>query len=314
MRFLVTGAHGQIGKGLIPSLIKKYGKANVVATDISDKSEIKDCNYSKLDVRDKDGFEAVVKNNSINYIVHLAGIISALGEKNPVLAREVNIDSVFTSFELARKYKTKVFIPSTIAVYGGDYNRVRVSPDMKTSPATLYGVSKILMENLGDYYKAKYDVDFRCVRYTAVVSPFEYAYNGSGYYATEIFFKAVQEGKYSINVNKDRVLPLCHLDDIVEGTIKVLEADRSKLTRNVYNINGLNFSANDLVAEIKKYVPKFEAIYEPKVQDAITATWPESTDDSAARKDWNWAPKYDSIPVLVKSMLENARSGQKQNL
>lgn len=308
MKFLVTGAHGQIGKGLIPSLIKKYGKASVLATDISEKSEIKDCLYSKLDVRDKNGFDALVKDNKINYIVHLAGIISALGEKNPVLAREVNIDSVFTSFELARKYKTKVFIPSTIAVYGGEYNKARVSPDLKTSPTTLYGVSKILMENLGDYYRSKYDVDFRCLRYTAVVSPFEYAYNGSAYYATEIFFKAVQEGKYSINVNKDRILPLCHLDDIVNGTIKVLEADRNNLTRNVYNINGLNFSANDLVNEIRKYIPKFEAIYEPKIQDTITATWPESTDDSASRKDWGWAPEYESVPVLVKTMIENAKA------
>jgi threonine 3-dehydrogenase len=309
-KFLITGANGQIGKGLIPSLIQKHGLSSVIATDVSDSCSIQNCNYEQLDVRNKEKYEYLVKHNNVNYVLHLAGIISALGERNPQLAKEVNIDSVFTTFELAKKYSLQLFIPSTIAVYGGDYNRFNVSPDLKPVPSTLYGCTKILMENLGYYYKTNFGLDFRCIRYTGVVSPFEYAYNGSAYYATEIFYKAVREGKYSINLSKDRRIPLCHLDDIITGTIKYIEAPKERLNRTVYNIHGLDFTPEEIVNEIKKHLTKFEAVYEPKIQDTIAATWPSSLNDIEARSDWGWNPDYSSIDKLVRDMLEVVKKAE----
>lgn len=308
-KFLITGSNGQIGKGLIPSLIKKYGANSLIATDITSKCDI-DCNYEQLDIRQKDKFEHLIKHNNITYILHLAGIISALGEKNPQLAKEVNIDAVFSTFDLACKYNLNLFIPSTIAVYGGDYNKFNVSPDLKPNPSTIYGVSKILMENLGNYYRAKNNLDFRCIRYTAVVSPFEYAYNGSGYYATEIFFKAVREGKYDINLSKNRRIPLCHLDDIIDGTIKFIEAPKEKLTRSVYNIQGLDFTPEEIVSEIQKHIPHFKAEYKPQIQDTIAATWPANLDDSAAKADWDWKPKYSKLSRLVEDMINVAKQSK----
>jgi len=306
-KFLITGANGQIGKGLIPELIKRVGRDNIIATDISERTEDTSYNYIKLDVRDSLSFEDIVKKNDITYILHLAGIICALAERNPSKAKEINVDSVFTCFELANKYKTRLFIPSTIAVYGGKYNQTLSNLNEKTNPITLYGVTKLFMENLGMYHRQKHGLDFRSIRYTGVVSPYEYAYNGSVYYATEIFFKAVKDRSYSINVNKNKRLPFTHMKDIVNGTIKLIETPADRLTNCCYNIQGLDFTADELCSEIKKHVFDFKEEYQPMIQEYITNTWPDRVDDSNSRKEWGWNPEYDTIEKLVKDMVDVAR-------
>lgn len=308
-KFLVTGSHGQIGKGLIPKLLNKFGKNSVIGTDMKQKCEIPNCNYVTLDVRDKTKFEEIVKAEKVNYIVHLAGIISVLAEKNPILAREVNVDSVFTSLDLSVKYNTKLFIPSTVMVYAGDeIDRQSVTLKTVPEPRTFYGVCKVFMENLGVYYTNKHNIDFRCLRYSAVVSPYEYDYNGTFFYATEIFFKAVREKFYAVNMLPQRTVPFSHLEDIIDGTIQILDAEKSKLTKNVYNIAGLSFSPEDLVREIKKHIPNFKVEYQQKINDLLASKTPHYMDDSDSRKDFGWNPKYDKIEKIVKDMIEIANN------
>lgn len=307
-KFLVTGAHGQIGKGLIPKLISKFGSNSVVSTDVKPTSDISGCNYVQLDVRDKVKFDEIVKSEGINYIVHLAGILSVLAEKKPILAKEVNVDSVFTSLDLAVKYNTKIFIPSTVIVYAGDQvNRPYVNLDTIPEPRLLYGICKVFMEGLGNYYSNKHNLDFRCLRYSGVVSPFEYEYNGTVYYATEMFFKAVREKAYSVVLSPERKVPMSHLDDIIEGTIQILEAEKSKLTRRVYNIAGLSFSPQELANEIKKHIPDFKVEYKPQQHDYIAARMPHVMDDKESRTDFGWNPRYNNLEILVKEMLDIAR-------
>lgn len=308
-KFLITGSHGQIGMGLIPKLLKKYGKESLIATDVKDSTTLKDCNYLQLDVRDKQKFENIVKNENINYIVHLAGIISVLAEKNPQLAKEVNVDSVFTSLDLAAKYNTKIFIPSTILTFAGEKINVKhVSQKTVPEPRFLYGICKVFMENMGIYYSQKHGIDFRCIRYPVVVSPFEYAYNGTGFYATEIFFKAVREKYYSINMNKDRTMPFCHLDDVIDATMQILDVNQNKLTRKIYNLMGLSFSPEDLVNEITKNIKEFKVDYEPKVNDNIAARCPHTIEDISSRTDFGFQPKYNNLEILVKDMINIAKS------
>lgn len=308
LKFLITGANGQIGKGLIPKLTEKYGLNTVIATDIGPKSCIPNCNYETLDVTNKENFEYLIKANNINCLIHLAVVMSALGEKNVFTTKQVNVDSVLSSFELSNKYNLKLFIPSSIAVYGGIYDKSNVSVSINPKPTTFYGVSKVLMENLGNYYKNRYGLDFRCLRYTGVISPYEFNYNSSSYYATEIFFKAVKEKKYTININKERRLPFCHLDDIVNGTIKFLEAPREKISKGIYNIEGLNFTPNEIVKEIKKIIPEFKESYDIKEQDRITSDWPQSLSYLEACSDWDWNPNYKNIDILVRDMINEVRN------
>lgn len=307
-KFLVTGAHGQIGKGLIPKLVEKFGKDSVISTDVKPKSDIPNCNYIPLDVRDKNKFEEIVKQENVNYIVHLAGILSVLAEKNPVLAKEVNVDSVFTGLDLAAKYDAKIFIPSTVIVYAGDQiDRTHVTLQTTPEPRLLYGICKVFMENLGIYYSNKHKIDFRCLRYSGVVSPFEYDYNGTVYYATEIFFKAIREKYYSSVLSANRKVPFSHLDDVINGTIQILEADKMSLSKNVYNIAGLSFSPEEIANEIKKHIPDFKIEFNPQSHDYIAARMPHYMDDSDSRKDFGWDPKYNNLEILVKEMLEIAK-------
>ena len=311
-KFLITGSSGQIGKGLIPQIIKKFGKENVLVTDIKDKNDITDCNYMQLDVRDKERYEHLIKSEKINYIVHLAGILSVLAEKNPKLAKEVNFDSVFTTLDLSVKYNTKLFIPSTILTFVGDKPSVpKVNLNDIPEPRIFYGIGKVFMENLAAYYVNKYNLDFRCIRYPVVVSPFEYEYNGTAYYATQIFFEAVRNKYYEMPLSANRKLPFAHLNDLVDGTLKILSADKEKLKKRVYFMQGLSFSPEEISNEIKKHIPEFTFTYKPTLADNIASKCPFSVDDLDSRRDFGFDPKYQSLDHLVRDMIEIAKVTKK---
>lgn len=312
-KFLITGVKGQIGKGLLPKLIETYGVNNIVATDVSDKSDLgKDVNqqqlkYIKLDVTDRESLEYVVKNESITNVIHLAGILSALAERDPELAKKVNIDSVHYIFRLAIKYNLSIFIPSTIGVFGPDTEKENVPIFGLRNPIGFYGVSKVLMENLGNYYKNFYNIDFRSIRYVGVVSPHEYAYNGSTDYASEIFFKAKREQKFAICLSENRRLPMAYIDDVINGTLQLLDAPKENLKYSTYNMHACHFNPKECVEVVKKYYPNFQYEYKPDIRDQISKNWPYHYDDLASRSDWGWNPKYDSIEKIAEIMYNKTK-------
>lgn len=197
-----------------------------------------------------------------------------------------------------------MFIPSTIGVFGPDTPKTNVPILGIRNPIGFYGVSKLFMENLGNYYKTFYNLDFRSVRYIGVMSPQEFAYNGSTDYATEIFFKAKRKEEYNICLSADRRLPMAYIDDILDGTLQLIEAPKDHITCGTYNMNCCDFTPEEMYNEVRKYYPEFKVNYKPDIRDTISKTWPFNYDDSASRKDWGWNPKYNSVEKLAKVMFE----------
>mmetsp|Transcript_11510 Transcript_11510/g.11493 ORF Transcript_11510/g.11493 Transcript_11510/m.11493 type:complete len:193 (-) Transcript_11510:304-882(-) len=185
------------------------------------------CEQATLDVVDYEKYSALVKKHKITYIVHLAAILSALGEKRPDLARTVNTDGCINALNIARDNNCRIYVPSTIAVFGGDkFPKVMTPDDTILAPTTMYGVTKVFNENLGNYYHMKYNVDFRSIRYPGIISSAKYAFNGTTDYSTEIFFHGLERGKYSCFLEKDTYLPMMYIDDCVDLTVKFLKADQ----------------------------------------------------------------------------------------
>jgi nucleoside-diphosphate-sugar epimerase len=309
-KIMVTGSAGQIGSELVPVLRKKYGVNNVVALahETEPIDEVKQGPLVYLDARDKEELEKVIKQYDINIIYHLAGILSASGEKDPNSAWDVNMNSLKNVLDLAVKYKMKrVFWPSSIAAFGPTTPRVNTPQKTILEPTTMYGISKVAGEGMCNYYHVKYGLDVRSLRYPGLISYKVEPGGGTTDYAVGIFYGAIKENKYICFVNKDTVLPMMYMDDAIEGTIKLMEADKEKIkVRTSYNHTALSFSAKELAEEIKKHMPGFTCSYEPDSRQEIADSWPQSIDDSAAREDWGWKPKF-LLDIMVEIMLEKLK-------
>ena len=201
----------------------------------------------------------------------------------------------------------RVFIPSTIAVFGPDVPKKNVPNSIPLNPTTIYGVTKVFMENMGNYYKYKHNVDFRSIRYPGVVSPYEYESHGTTDYASEIFFSAGKNKDYKICLSPEVVLPMAYLDDVINGTVDLMLADEKQLSTRVYNIQGLSFSCEELASEMKKHWTTFNYKYEPDFRDAIAKNWPHSLEDGLAQKDWKWNPQCKNIPQLIEIMKKSMK-------
>ncbi len=307
-KILVTGATGQIGSELVLELRKKYGGENVVAVGHSRKPSDKLFSsgpYESIDVSDKTSIEKAVKKHSVDTIYHLAALLSATGEQNPQLAWAVNMNSLYHVLEIAREQKlAKIFWPSSIAVFGPTAPRSNTPQDTILIPGTMYGVTKVAGELLCNYYFMKYAVDVRSVRYPGIISSETPPGGGTTDYAVAIFYEAIKNKKYRCFVREDTVLPMMHMPDCLKATIDLMEADSSKIKcRTSYNIAGMSFSAGQLTAEIRKHIPDFRCAYKPDFRQKIADSWPMSLDDTAARKEWGWKPKYD-LPSMTRDMIE----------
>lgn len=307
-KILVTGATGQIGSELVLELRKKYGGENVVAVGHSRKPSDKLFSsgpYESIDVSDKTSIEKAVKKHSVDTIYHLAALLSATGEQNPQLAWTVNMNSLYHVLEIAREQKlAKIFWPSSIAVFGPTAPRSNTPQDTILIPGTMYGVTKVAGELLCNYYFMKYAVDVRSVRYPGIISSETPPGGGTTDYAVEIFYEAIKNKKYACFVREDTVLPMMYMADCLKATIDLMEADSSKIKcRTSYNVAGMSFSAGQLTAEIRKHIPDFRCAYKPDFRQKIADSWPMSLDDTAARKEWGWKPKYD-LPSMTRDMIE----------
>ena len=310
-RILVTGASGQIGSELTPKLRERHGSVNVVASDIREPSEafISQGPYEILDVTEKERLKRVVREHEIDTIFHLAAILSATGERNPQLAWHVNILGLHNVLEVARELGlVRVFHPSSIAVFGPETPKDFTPQETVLRPKTVYGITKVTGELLGDYYFNKYGVDVRGVRFPGVISSIAPPGGGTTDYAVEIFYEAVKNGRYTCFVEERTVLPMMYMPDCLKATLNIMDADLSRLKHHTdFNVAGVSFSVGELASEIRKHIPDFEVSYAPDYRQEIADTWPNSIDDSVAREEWDWAPQYD-LESMTLDMLDCLRS------
>jgi len=310
-KIMVTGAAGQIGSELILILREKYGDENVLATDIIKKDDAE--LFESVDVTKKESIESVIKKYGIDTIYHLAAILSAKGEENPVLAWDVNINGTYNILEIAREYKIKrIFIPSSIAAFGPETPRDNTPQETILRPKTMYGLTKVAGELLGDYYVQKFNIDVRGCRFPGIISHKTLPGGGTTDYAVEIFYAAIKNKKYTCFVREDTVLPMMYMPDCLKAAVDLMEADFSHLKHHTdFNLSAMSFSARELVEEIKKHIPEFACEYKPDFRQKIADSWPKSIDDSFARKEWGWKPEYD-LAGMVEDMLQALSKRQKE--
>lgn len=304
---LIIGANGQLGSVLEDELQKLYGKENVIASDINSNSRFNGI-FELLDATDYDAIETIVRKYSITQIYHLAAILSANGEKNPLRTWDLNMKMLLNVFEVARLNNVeKVFFPSSIAVFGDAVERDNTPQSSYLNPATVYGMSKAAGENWAQYYFLKYGLDIRSIRYPGVIGHQSLPGGGTTDYAVEIYHNAVKNEDFTCFLKDDTVLPMIFMDDAIRATIELMEAPKEKIKlRTSYNIASMSFSPKEITAAIKKTYPDFKVDYKPDFRQSIAESWPKSIDDSTARSDWNWQPKFD-LKSMTTVMLEKLK-------
>jgi nucleoside-diphosphate-sugar epimerase len=306
-RILVTGAVGQVGNDLVPALRARFGAENVVAAGhrtAPNDALRRGGPFERIDVTDKAALRDAIAHHRIDTVCHLATLLSASGEERPDTAWTVNLLSLKHVLDLGVELGLRqVFWPSSIAVFGPTTPRAATPQRTVLEPTTMYGVTKLAGENLCNYYFRRHGLDVRSIRYPGLVSYRAFSGGGTTDYSVEMFLEAKRHGRYTCFVRADTRLPLLYIDDAIEGTIQLMEADGARLTvRTSYNMAGLTFSAGELAAEIARHVPGFACDYAPDARQAIADSWPQTVDDSVARRDWDWAPKV-GLPTLARIML-----------
>ncbi len=302
---LLIGANGQIGSVLSRSLQQKYGKDCLIASDINP-SKQEDLLFEQFDVLDRSKLDSIIQKHKITQIYHLAAILSAKGESNPLRSWNLNMNSLFNVLEAAKSNDVeKVFFPSSIAVFGLKTSGLPTMQDALPDPATVYGISKNAGELWCQYYHQKYGMDIRSLRYPGVIGHQSNAGGGTTDYAVEIFHEAIVNSEYTSFLNPNTRLPMIYMDDAIRATLELMEAPKEKIhIRTSYNISGLSFTPAELAREIQKHLPDFHMKYEADFRQEIADGWPKIIDDFEANQDWNWKAKWD-LTDMVNDMLEN---------
>jgi nucleoside-diphosphate-sugar epimerase len=307
-KILVIGASGQIGVELTLALRKIYGNNNVIASDLREENPLLHGTgpYVSLDVMNKEMLHVQVIRQGITQIYLLAAILSATGEKNPHLAWNLNMQSLLNVLDIAKEEKLhKVYWPSSIAVFGPTSPKDKCPQHTVIEPTTVYGISKFAGEFWCNYYFSRFGVDVRSLRYPGLISYKSLPGGGTTDYAVEIFHAAREEGKYECFLKEDTFLPMMYMPDAIEATIRLMEADASQISiRTSYNVSAMSFSPKQLTEAIKSRIHSFSTSYSPDYRQAIADSWPQSIDDSIARRDWGWKEEY-SLERMVEDMLVN---------
>ncbi len=309
-KILVIGAAGQIGSELVMALRKTYGDSNVYATDIKDApADIKKSGpFQLLDVMDDKRLIHFVIRYKITQIYHLAAVLSGNAERLPLQAWDINMRSLLNILDLAREVGVKkIFWPSSIAVFGKTTPKENTPQLTIMEPNTVYGISKLAGERWCEYYVNRYGLDIRSIRYPGLISYKTEAGGGTTDYAVEIFYDAIESGKYECFLKPDTSLPMMFMPDAIRATIELMEAPANGLSvHSSYNLSGISFDPAMIADEIKKSVPKFQISYKPDFRQAIADSWPKSIDDSVAREDWGWKHEYD-LAKMTKIMLKEVK-------
>ncbi|HMQ07292.1 MAG TPA: NAD-dependent epimerase/dehydratase family protein [Saprospiraceae bacterium] len=306
-KILVTGANGQIGKVLTQSLRMEYGTDRVIASDIVKSAEDNDP-YVFLDILNETRLYEIIEDHAITQIYHLAAILSASGEWNPVKTWNINLNGLLTILKLAKeKNIEKVFFPSTIAVFGHTTPRMDTQQHVPMTPETVYGISKVAGELWCNYYHLKYGIDVRSLRYPGIIGYQSIPHGGTTDYAVEIFHEMLKGNTYTCFLKEDTRLPMMYIPDAISATIQLMQAPSSQITvRTSYNLAAMSFTPKEIFEEIKKHLPQATIRYKPDFRQEIAAAWTESIDDSRARSDWNWNHAYD-LPRMTEDMIINIK-------
>ncbi|MEY3507280.1 MAG: hypothetical protein RIR44_512 [Bacteroidota bacterium] len=310
-KILVIGAGGQLGTELTKALAEKFGNENIIATDFQEavKEKFNYCGFETLNVMDKAALASIVETHSVTQIYHLAAILSAAGEKNPLQAWDLNMVGLLNVLEIAKTHTIeKVFWPSSIAVFGPNTIQEQTPQQIFKDPNTVYGISKLAGEHWCEYYYNTYGVDVRSIRYPGLIGYKSLPGGGTTDYAVDIYHKAALSEKFTCFLDKDTYLPMMYMDDAINATLQLMDADKESLSiRTSYNISGMSFSPKEIYESILAFYPNFEIEYQPDFRQQIANSWPNSIDDSVARKDWNWKPAYDltnMTATIVKNLPE----------
>lgn len=307
-KILVIGAGGQLGTELTKALADQFGKDKVIATDFQEavSNKFDYCAFQTLNVMDKDSLASIVKNEGVTQIYHLAAILSALGEKNPVQAWDLNMGGLLNVLEVARDYKIeKVFWPSSIAVFGPNSDKDQTPQKAFKDPNTVYGISKLAGEHWCEYYFNKYGVDVRSLRYPGLIGYKSLPGGGTTDYAVDIYHKAVHGEKFTCFLSEHTYLPMMYMDDAIHATLQLMSATKENIKiRTSYNLSGMSFSPAEIHQSLLAHFPDFKIEYQPDFRQQIADSWPNSIDDSNATKDWNWQPKFD-LKAMTETIVKN---------
>lgn len=310
-KILVTGALGQIGTELVVKMRDIYGADNVIATNRGrDEGHklVQEGIFEELDVTDGNRVFEVAKKYQVDTIIHMAALLSATAENNPLLAWNVNMGGLMNTLETSRELNCKFFTPSSIGAFGPTSPKDQTPQVTIQRPTTMYGVSKVSGELLCDYYFYKFGVDTRGVRFPGLISYTQAPGGGTTDYAVHIYYEALRHKKYTSYIAKGTHMDMMYMPDAINAIIDLMEADPGKLkNRNAYNVTAMSFEPEEIAAEIRKHIPEFEMNYDvDPMRQAIADSWPNSIDPSAAIEEWGFKTEYD-LGKMTTDMLEQLK-------
>ncbi|GGH86802.1 nucleoside-diphosphate-sugar epimerase [Pullulanibacillus pueri] len=305
-KILITGALGQIGSELTMALRKQYGEDHVIATDVRkpENAMTQTGVFEKLDVTNLQEIYEMAKRHQVDTIIHLAALLSATAEKKPLAAWDLNMGGLVNALEVARELNCQFFTPSSIGAFGPSTPKDNTPQDTIQRPTTMYGINKVAGELLCDYYYQKFGVDTRGVRFPGLISYMTPPGGGTTDYAVDIYYQAVEKGKYTSYIAEGTYMDMMYMPDALNAIIKLMEANPDKLIhRNAFNITAMSVAPESIAAAIKKQMPEFKLDYhvDPERQK-IADSWPNSIDAQAAREEWGFSPAYD-LDKMTKDML-----------
>lgn len=309
-QILIVGACGQLGSELTLSLRNIYGSDNVIATDIHQPTqEFNDQGpFEVLDILDHKRLGQLVDQYQITHIFHLAAILSAKAEENPIIAWNLNTQGLMNVLEAAKEKKLhRVFWPSSIAVFGPDTPKDNTPQNTIMNPNTVYGISKLAGERWCEYYFQNYGVDVRSIRFPGLIGYKALPGGGTTDYAVDIFHKAIKGEHFKCFLAKDSCLPMMYMQDAIKATIQLMKAPVDNIRiRSSYNVSSISFSPEEIASSIQRHIPEFTISYSPDFRQTIAGSWPNSINDANAREDWGWKPEYD-LEKMTSDMLGNLK-------
>lgn len=307
-KFLVIGSSGQIGTELVEELRNKFGTENVIASDIREPQVHQDGPFEVLDILNKEQLEVIINKYQVTEVYLLAALLSATAEKNPAFGWELNMNSLFNVLDLAKSGSIKkVFWPSSIAVFGPTTPKINTPQYTVTEPSTVYGISKQAGERWCEYYFNQYGVDVRSIRYPGLIGYKSKPGGGTTDYAVDIFYKAIENKNFECFLSENTTLPMMYMSDAIKATIDIMEAPKENIKiRSSYNVSGMSFSPKEIAQEIKKHFPSFILTYKIDYRQKIAESWPQSINDTPAKKDWGWSPIF-SLSDITSDMIHHLK-------
>ncbi len=317
-RIMINGSLGQLGSEIAVALRERYGCDNVILTDIRDDANVELVNsgpFYKVDCRDGERLAELVREYRVDTIYHLAALLSATAEMKPQVAWDINMNGLMVALEVARGEGCSIFTPSSIGSFGPTTPKDFTPQDTVQRPTSMYGITKVAGELLCDYYYHKYDVDTRGVRYPGIISNMTPPGGGTTDYAVEIYYAAVEQGRYECPLSGSTYLDMMYMPDAVEAAVSIMEADGGRLRhRNAFNVTAMSFCPEEQAAYIRNHIPDFQISYKiDPVKQAIADSWPNSLEDYAARVEWGWKPKYDLHAMtadMIRTLQDRRRGGK----